>query len=107
MACDGSKRMYRFRIPQLLRLHDHGHGRDDGDDDDVHARHDRGHGHRGHDEDAHVRLPRHDRHDRDDGDDVHVLLLHHLLHALRFFLIQSPESNRLKWLRFPNQTSWC
>ena len=91
--------MCRFRIPQLLRLHDHGHGRDDGDDDDVHARHARGHGHRGHD-DAHVRLPRHD------GDDVHVLLLHHL-HALRFFLIQSPESSQLKWLRFPNQTSWC
>ena len=91
--------MCRFRIPQLLRLHDHGHDRDDGDDDDVHARHGRGHGHRGHDDDAHALHPRHGR----DDDDVHVLLLH----ALRFFLIQSPESSQLKWLRFPNQTSWC
>ena len=23
------------------------------------------------------------------------------------FGIQFPESNRLKWIRFPNQTSWC
>ena len=67
--------------------------------DDAHAHRGRGHAHRGHDDDAHVRLPRHD------GDDVHVLLLYHLLHALCFFLIQFPESNRLKWIRFPNQTS--
>ena len=99
--------MCRFRIPQLLLLHDHGHGRGD-DGGDVHARAHRGRDdvHRGHDDDAHALHPRHGR--GHDDDDAHVLFLHHhLLHALRFFLIQSPESSQLKLIRFSNQTSWC
>ena len=59
--------MYRFRIPQLLRLHDHGHDRGD-DGDDAHAHRGRGHAHRGHGDDAHVRLPRLPRDDHEGGE---------------------------------------
>ena len=102
MPCGDNIRRFRYHIPQLRHLRDHGHDRDDdGDGDRVHDPRDR-------DGDAHVRpLLHHDgdaraRHRLHHGGDAHALLLHGPL--LRFVQIRFPESSLLMMQQSASQT---